>query len=111
MSASVQQLSIGGAAAGSIVFVSNNSPQQINTFYFDVVASISPSGNAAGVQWVLATQNTTLPTTGFVTVSFVAAPLVEVLAGPPTTPGTYYVWLRDPVSGAYGVSPALVATP
>jgi len=70
---------------------------------FSVAGTVSPAGDSVQVQ--LDTQNATLPTGPWDAATTAAgsfAGVVEIVA-----PGTWYVWVYDPISGASAVSSAI----
>jgi hypothetical protein len=71
-----------------------------------VTGTVSPAGDAVNVQ--LATQNLTVPTSGWVQASNVAGAFTASLT--PAQGGTYYAWAQDAASGLAGVSAAIAVT-
>jgi hypothetical protein len=68
--------------------------------------TVSPVGDAVTVQ--LATQNLTVPTSGWTPASNVAGSFTASLT--PAQGGTYYAWVQDAASGLTAVSAAITVT-
>jgi hypothetical protein len=71
-----------------------------------VSGTVSPAGDAVNVQ--LATQNLTVPTTGWSQATNVAGVFSASLT--PAQGGTYYAWAQDAASGVSGVSAAIAVS-
>jgi hypothetical protein len=71
-----------------------------------VTGAVTPAGDAVNVQ--LATQNTTVPTSGWTAVTASAGTYLAALT--PSQAGTYYAWAQDPVTGLTSVSTAIVVS-
>jgi hypothetical protein len=71
-----------------------------------VSGTVSPAGDAVNVQ--LATQNLTVPTTGWTQATNVAGAFTASLT--PAQGGTYYAWAQDAASGIASVSAAIVVS-
>ncbi len=75
---------------------------------FMITGTVSPAGDT--VQLQLSSQNTTIPAGGWFNAQVVGGAFTGNLL--PVAPGVWYVWAYDPVTGAQGVSGAvIVATP
>jgi hypothetical protein len=71
-----------------------------------VSGTVSPAGDAVNVQ--LATQNLTVPTSGWTQAANVTGAFTASLV--PSQGGTYYAWAQDAASGLAGVSAAITVT-
>lgn len=70
---------------------------------YGFIGTVDPSEDAPQCQGLLSTQNTVLPTTGWITAAFAVDPLFEVILPVPDI-GTFYAWTQDPLTGVFAVS-------
>lgn len=106
MTGSVVSVVYGGVPQGVITWLQFISPVNEGSSLIGL-GSVTPGANAANVLWVLDTQNVNLPASGYATVSLFSDPEFEVVTSKTLAAGNYYMWAKDPGTGAFAVSQQL----